>query len=45
VRNPFNPKLKTSHVLLKGKEELAELITNYTVQMKFNELGLGQFWI
>jgi hypothetical protein len=45
VRNPFSPSLKTSHILLKEKEELAELINDRTIQMKFNELGLGKFWI
>jgi hypothetical protein len=45
VRNPFNPRLETLHILLKGKEELAGLINDRTVQMKFNELGLGEYWI
>jgi hypothetical protein len=45
VRNPFNTSLETSHILLKGKEELADLINDRTVQIKFNELGLGEFWI
>jgi hypothetical protein len=31
VRNPFNPSLETLHILLKGKEELAELINDCTV--------------
>jgi hypothetical protein len=43
VRNPFNPSLETSHILLKGKEYFAELINNHTVQMKFNELELDEF--
>jgi hypothetical protein len=38
MRNQFNPSLETSHVLLKGKEELAELINDRTVQIKCNEL-------
>jgi hypothetical protein len=45
VRNPFNPNLETSYILFKEKEELADLINGRTVQMKFNELGLGEFWI
>jgi hypothetical protein len=45
VRNPFNPSLETSYILLKEKEELTELINDGSVQMKFNELGLGEFWI
>jgi hypothetical protein len=45
VRNLFNPNLETLHILLKRKEELAELVNDRTVQIKFNELGLGEFWI
>ncbi|KAF0745902.1 zinc finger BED domain-containing protein 5-like [Aphis craccivora] len=45
VRNPFNPSLETTHLSLKEEEELAELKNNRTLQMKFNELELGQFWI
>lgn len=45
VRNPFNPSLETTHLSLKEEEELAELKNDRTLQMKFNELELGEFWI
>jgi hypothetical protein len=45
VRNPFNPSLETKHLLLKEEEDLAKLINDRTLQMEFNEFGLGEFWI
>ncbi|XP_025406651.1 zinc finger BED domain-containing protein 5-like [Sipha flava] len=45
VRKPFNPSLKTSHLSLKEEKELAELKNDRTLQMKFNEFELSQFWI
>jgi hypothetical protein len=45
VRNPFNPSLETTHLSLKEKEELAKLKNDRTLQMKFNEFELSQFWI
>jgi hypothetical protein len=45
VRNPFAvTTADTKHLLLKEAEELAELQADRTIQLKFRETTLLQFW-
>ena len=45
IRDPFNQESSTEKLILREREECAELRMDRTMKLKFSELPLDQFWL
>ena len=45
IRDPFNQESSTEKLILREREECAELRMDRTMKLKFSELPLDEFWL
>jgi hypothetical protein len=45
IRNPFSQQLDLSDLTVREKEELIEISSDRTLQLKFTEISCNQFWV